>query len=141
MLFTKHTAIILYAMFTVFVVNLNAQQKIKIKKHDNSFYFHQAGIKNDTVIKFKTDLFYVKLPDSLKHSLIIYVENAQLISTKNDSLFQLIPIRGMKYSLSQPDSSFVTLLEGACTASKNINIQVYNKQTDKIILQNKFITK
>lgn len=122
-------------------ININAQQKIKVKRIDNRFFFYQAGIKNDTIIKYKSDLFFVKFPDSLQHHVVIYIQNGQLINTKNDSLFQFMPVSGMKYSLSKPDSTFITMLEGVCTASKNITIEVLNKRTDKIILKNKFLVK
>ncbi len=122
-------------------ISLTAQQKIKVKREDNRFFFFQTGKKNDTIIKNKSDLFLVKFPDSLMHSLQITIENGQLIKTKNDSLYKLVPILGMKYSLSKPDSTYIALHEGICTPSKTINIKIKDLKTEKIILQNIFLIK
>lgn len=118
-----------------------AQQKIKIKKVDNTFLFLQAGTKNDTVIKNQTDLFRIHFPDSARHQLVIHIQNAQFMKTKNDSLFRLAYIPGMKYSLSKPDTAYISLLEGICESSKNIVIAIKDVKTHKTILQHNFIVK
>lgn len=120
---------------------VSAQYAIKIKKEDNRFLFFQLGDKSDTIIKNKSDLFLIKLPDSLKTNLQIYVKNGQFLKTKSDSIFQLKSIAGMKYSHFKSDSIFNTLLEGNCTPSKTISIDFINTLTQKPILQNKFIVK
>lgn len=118
-----------------------AQYALKIKKEDNRFLFFQKGTKNDTLIKNKTDLFYIKLPDSLKNNIQIFLKNGQFVKTDNDTLYRLIQIPGMKYSHSKPDSVFITLLEGNCTPSKNISIEFINTKTQKVFLKNIFIAK
>lgn len=118
-----------------------AQYALKIKKEDNRFLFFQKGTKNDTLIKNKTDLFYIKLPDSLKSNIQIFLKNGQFVKTDNDTLYRLIQIPGMKYSHSKPDSVFNTLLEGNCTPSKNISIEFINTKTQKVFLKNIFIAK
>lgn len=129
----------LLIVFTAFSVY--AQSTIKVKREDNRFLFYQISAKKDTILKNKSDLFLIKIPDSLKHVLRIHLNNGQFIKTKKDSIFQLIPIAGMKYSHSKPDTIFNTLLEGNCTPSKTITIDFINIHNNKLILSNKFIVK
>jgi hypothetical protein len=119
----------------------SAQYSLKVKKEDNRFLFFQKGIKTDTIIKNKSDLFYIKLPDSLKNNIQIFLKNGQFIKTDTDTLYRLIHISGMKYSHSKPDSVFNTLLEGNCTPSKNISIEFINTKTQGAFLKNIFIVK
>ena len=119
----------------------SAQYSLKVKKEDNRFLFFQKGIKTDTIIKNKSDLFYIKLPDSLKNNIQIFLKNGQFIKTDTDTLYRLIHISGMKYSHSKPDSVFNTLLEGNCTPSKNISIEFINTKTQRPFLKNIFIVK
>ncbi len=119
----------------------SAQYSLKVKKEDNRFLFFQKGIKTDTIIKNKSDLFYIKLPDSLKNNIQIFLKNGQFIKTDTDTLYRLIHISGMKYSHSKPDSVFNTLLEGNCTPSKNISIEFINTKTKGAFLKNIFIVK
>ncbi|MES2762203.1 MAG: hypothetical protein V4677_08350 [Bacteroidota bacterium] len=118
-----------------------AQFAVKVKKEDNRFLFFQKGIKNDTLIKNRTDLFYIKLPDSLKQHIQIFLQNGQFTATDNDTIYRLRPIPGMKYSHSKPDTIFNTLLEGSCTPSKNISIEFINTKTQQHYLKNNFIVK
>jgi hypothetical protein len=119
----------------------SAQYALKVKKEDNRFLFFQKGIKTDTIIKNKSDLFYIKLPDSLKNNIQIFLKNGQFIKTDTDTLYRLIHISGMKYSHSKSDSVFNTLLEGNCTPSKNISIEFINTKTQGAFLKNIFIVK
>ncbi len=124
-----------------FSLSSSAQYSLKVKKEDNRFLFFQKGIKTDTIIKNKSDLFYIKLPDSLKNNIQIFLKNGQFIKTDTDTLYRLIHISGMKYSHSKPDSVFNTLLEGNCTPSKNISIEFINTKTQGAFLKNIFIVK
>ena len=133
---------ILRSLFILFFYNSSqAQYSIKIKREDNRFLFFQLGQNSDTIVKNKTDLFLIKLPDSLKQNIEIHLNNGQLTKTDNDTIYRLIPILGMKYSHSKPDSVFNTLLEGNCQSSKTISIKFINTLNQKTILQNKFIVK
>lgn len=67
--------------------------------------------------------------------------NGQLVKTEKDSIYQLKPIAGMKYSHSKPDSIFNTLLEGHCNPSKTISIEFINTNTQKAFMKNNFIAK
>ena len=128
-------------IFLFFSFTLKAQYTLKVKREDNRFLFFQLGQKSDTITKNKTDLFLIKLPDSLKTNIQIYLNNGQFIKTEKDSIYQLKPIPGMKYSHSKPDSVFNTLLEGHCNPSKLIDIEFRNTLTQKPFLKNKFIVK
>ncbi len=119
----------------------SAQYALKVKKEDNRFIFFQKGTKNDTLIKNKTDLFYIKLPDSLRQNIEILVINGQFIKTDNDTIYKLRYVPGMKYSHSKPDSIFNTLLEGNCMSTKKISIEFINTKTQKSFLKNIFIAK
>lgn len=118
-----------------------AQYSIKVKREDNRFLFFQLGQKSDTLIKNKSDLFLIKLPDSLKTNIQIFLNNGQFIKTDKDSIYQLKPIAGMKYSHTKSDSVFNTLLEGHCNPSKTISIEFINTKTQKVFLKNNFIVK
>jgi len=120
---------------------LNAQYSLKIKKEDNRFVFFQTGTKTDTILKNKTDQFVMILPDSLKGNIQIFLKNGQFIKTDKDSIYQLRPIPGMKYSHSKQDTSFLTLLEGNCEPSKTITVEFINTLTQRRILLNNFIVK
>ncbi len=103
--------------------------------------FFQAGTKNDTLIKNKTDKFVMILPDSLNGYIQVFIKNAQFIKTDKDSIYQLRPIPGMKYSHSKQDTSFITLLEGNCEPSKIISVEFINTLTQQRMLRNNFIVK
>jgi hypothetical protein len=118
-----------------------AQYSIKVKREDNRFLFFQLGQKSDTIVKNKSDLFLIKLPDSLKTNIKIFLSNGLFIKTDNDSIYQLKPIAGMKYSHSKTDSIFNTLLEGHCNPSKTVSIEFINTKTQKAFLKNNFIVK
>ncbi|MBC7695581.1 MAG: hypothetical protein H7141_09065 [Burkholderiales bacterium] len=128
-------------LLLLFSFSTNAQYAIKVKKEDNRFLFFQLGTKSDTIIKNKSDLFLIKLPDSLKNNIQIFLKNGQFIETKKDSIYRLRSVPGMKYSHSKPDSVFQTLVEGNCPPSKIITIEFINTHTQKRILQNNFIVK
>ena len=129
------------SILLLFSLSSAAQYALKVKKEDNRFLFFQKGLKSDTLIKNKTDVFYIKLPDSLKQNIQIFLKNGQFVKTNNDTLYRLIQIPGMKYSHSKTDSVFNTLLEGNCTPSKNISVEFINTKTQKVFLKNIFIAK
>ena len=118
-----------------------AQYSFKVKREDNRFLFFQMGTQTDILFKDKTDLFYIKLPDSLKHNIQIYVENGRFTTTANDTIFKLISIKGMKYSHTIVDTSFQTILEGTCPFSSTIKVEIINLKSKKALLQNKFLAK
>lgn len=132
-----------FSYYILFFISLSAsaQYSIKVKREDNRFLFFQLGQKSDTIIKNKTDLFLIKLPDSLKTNIQIYLNNGQFLKTEKDSIYQLKSIPGMKYSHSKPDTVFNTLLEGHCNPSKTISIEFINSKNQTPFLKNIFIVK
>ncbi|MCE3260816.1 MAG: hypothetical protein K0S12_2457 [Bacteroidetes bacterium] len=91
---------VLIITFFLCVSQLNAQtvKKIKVKKPaENTLFFFQKGEKSDTIVKNKNDLFYLLVSDTLKSHLIIQIENGRLQKTYNDSLYQLVHIKGISY--------------------------------------------
>ena len=134
--------LLLTIFFFTCSIAFRAQEKVKIKREDNRFLFYQIGIKSDTIMPHQSDLFFIKLPDSLKQNLQINVANGLFKSVYKDSLiYQLQIVKGMKYSHTKPDSLFITLLEGNCTPSPKIEINFLNTSTQKIIFKNIFFTK
>lgn len=120
---------------------LKSQEKFKVKKVDNRFLFFKMGAVHDTIIKNKTDLFLIHFPDSLKHVMQIEIQNGRFARTKQDSIFKLMPIKGMKYSHTKIDTAFNTLLEGPCFGTNTVDIKIMNRKTNKVILHNHFIVK
>lgn len=118
-----------------------AQSKIKIKREDNRLLFFQLVNKNDTLIKNKTDLFLIHIPDSIKKQAQLFVTNGQFVKMENDSVFKLKYVSGMKYSHNKPDSVFNTLVEGHIPRTKMITVKLTNTVTQKNILINTFIVK
>lgn len=83
----------------------------------------------------------MKLPDSLKQNIQIFIKNGQFLKTDYDTLYRLIHIPGMKYSHSKHDSILNTLLEGSCPPSKTISIEFINTKEQHSFLKNIFIAK
>ena len=104
----------------------------------NSILFHQVRFK---YVYIFIDLFLIKLPDSLRSNIQIFLSNGQFIKSENDSIYQLKSIPGMKYSHTKSDSIFNTLLEGNCIPSKTISIEFKNIATQEIFMRNNFIVK
>jgi hypothetical protein len=79
-------------------VDAQPVKKIRVKKTaENTVFFFQKGKKSDTIVKNKNDLFYLLASDTLKSNLVIHVENGTLRKSYNDSLYQLVHIKGMSY--------------------------------------------
>jgi hypothetical protein len=134
--------LLLTIFFFIFSILSNAQEKVKIRREDNRFLFYQIGNKNDSILLNRSDLFFIKLPDSLKQNLQINVENGLFKAIRKDSLtYQLQIVKGMKYSHTKPDSLFMTLLEGNCISSHKIEINFLNTLTQKVIFKNTFFIK
>jgi len=128
-------------LFILCAFHLKSQHQIKLKREDNRFLFNQIGEKNDTIFKNSTDLFFIKIPDSLNTHHKIMIENGKLNKTDKVNTYVLVPIIGMQYSHTIQDTLFETLVEGISSETKNITIIIKNTQTSKIILSNKFIIK
>ena len=118
---------------------------IYVKKESDKLIFFKKGIKSDSIVKHKSDVFYLVVPDSLKKNISLLTENAQLVPTKNDSLFLLRYLYGVKYEglylkEEKEDFKFHSLINGASAYEKNmVLIQVVNKKDDEVLIENRFI--
>jgi hypothetical protein len=130
-------------------------QKIKFQKNSSQIYFFQKG-KVDSVISPHNDLFYLVVPDSLKRSIAIYIENGKMIRSKNDSIIQLNYMSGLKYesfyiikeskdcthNKLKNEFEFVSLINGSSSYVKNkMLIQIVNKNEEKVVLENIYLYK
>ena len=126
--------------------------KLKFKKENSLIYFFQKGSKSDSISKSVHNLFYLVVPDSLKHQISIQVENGQLQKTANDSIVRLSYLKGIKYESvytrketngfdSKPAKGyeFKTMINGlAEMPADSILVQFYFKKGNGLILANKF---
>ncbi len=131
----KYAVLIISVLYTF---TIQCQTQIKIVKENNQFLFFQSGEKNDTIIKDKSDLFFLQLPDSSKQNITCYILNGQLVSTKKSNLYQLRYVPGMKYAHSYTDTLFNTTFEGNCSNSKTIQINFLNTKTHTYLLKNSY---
>lgn len=114
-------------------------------KKENPFLFFQKEIKSDSIIKDKNDVFYLIVPDSLKKSISILVENGRVELTENDSLVKLNYLFGLKYeSLFQKNVAtnkleLKTFINGATNyLRQGIMFEIIDTKTGKVILKNTF---
>jgi len=128
-------------LFLMIIISCKSQQIVKIKKEDNRLLFFQIGEKNDTIIKNKTDLFFIKLPDSLKNMIKINVENGKFFKSNGENIYKLTYIKNMKYSHTIKDTVLESLLEGVSQNSTKISVTFKNVKTSQSILNNNFFLK
>lgn len=114
-------------------------------KKEGSFIFFQKGIKSDSIIKNKSDRFYLYLPDSLRQTISVLTENGQFQRAVNDTIFKFVYLPGLKYesfytvSESKNKYDFKTLINGASDFGVNkVRIQIFDKQSGTTVLENVF---
>lgn len=128
--------------------------KIKFQKNSNLIYFFSKNSTTDSVVKSKSDVFYLVIPDSLKRFVTVYVENGKLLKTTNDSLVKLNYMPGLKYESQYvineiPDSGtkgfkkvfdLISLIDGPSSYQKNrILVKIINKKEEKVVIENVFL--
>lgn len=110
---------------------------------------------SDTISKNKSNQFYLIVPDSLKESTVVLIDNAQLLLNKNDSLVNIHYMAGFQYEniytvKETLESSikkikhyeFKSLINGTSALPLPvIKIRILNKKEDEIILENTFFYK
>ncbi len=127
---------------------------IHFRKSPGIIYFFQKTAASDTVIKNKSDLFYLLVPDSLKPLLSIQVENGRLQPTANDSMVRLEPMRGLNYEglysakeetgVAAKPKKQIQVLNSLINGSNGlgqenrIKIRFLNRKEEKVILENVF---
>jgi len=119
---------------------------IKVKKQNNLVFFYQKDLKTDTIWKYKNNLFYFILNDSLRHCTQILIDNGKFISTPNDSVIEFVFMPGLKYEakflIENKQNTFQSLINGITQFNKNeIIIKVMSSKQDTFIIENKFYYK
>lgn len=101
--FVKKLLLIISILFlSAFPFKVKAQKnaelrKIKIEKSEGNLYFYQKGTVSDSISSGDHDLFYIIVTGKKKCDTKIEVENGIFKKTKNDSVYQLVRMPGMKY--------------------------------------------
>lgn len=128
-------------------------QTIKFQKNSSFIYFFPKE-KTDSVISASNDLFYLLVPDSLKRSIAVYIENGKMTRSNTDSLVQLKYMPGLKYESLyvikeskdpsdkklKKEFEFISLINGSSSYAKNkILIQIVNKKEEKVVIENTYI--
>jgi hypothetical protein len=128
--------------------------KIKFQKNSSLIYFFSKNSSTDSVVKNKSDVFYLVVPDSLKRFVTVYVENGKLLKTTSDSLVKLNYMPGLKYESQYvinetPDAGakgfkkvfdLISLIDGPSSYQKNrILVKIINKKDEKVVIENIFI--
>ncbi|MBA3679869.1 MAG: hypothetical protein H0W73_01585 [Bacteroidetes bacterium] len=131
-------------------------QKIKFQKNSTLIYFFPKESKTDSFISTSNDLFYLVVPDSLKRSIAIYVENGKILRSGNDSIVRLSYLPGLKYESLyviketkdpgdkklKKEFEFISLINGASSYAKNkMLVQIINKNEEKVVIENVYIYK
>ncbi|MEO6302894.1 MAG: hypothetical protein ABIP51_06960 [Bacteroidia bacterium] len=148
---------IFYFLFIAGTITAQTTQKIKFQKTSNLIYFFLKNNTKDSVLSKTNDLFYFVVPDSLKKTTVVFIENGQLLKTSNDSIVRLNYMPGLKYESQfvineipqtggskslKREFNMISLINGATASQKNkINIQVVNKKEDKVLIENSFFYK
>lgn len=128
---------------------------IKVKKGNDNVFFYPKNTNSDTIIKNKTDLFYLVIKDKIKTKTTISVENGYLSKTANDSIFKLNYINGINYDcvffpteeMSPTGQTlktylFKTLVNGVSSQPKNEILVVFKYENEvKPFIENRFYFK
>jgi hypothetical protein len=134
--------------------------KIKFAKDQGFIYFFLKGDKTDTIVKDRSDIFYLLVNDSLKNSFNLCVENGRLVKTSNDSLVKFEYLPGLKYETfyskrspgsavdagidkkRPPASELNTMINGTTDRQKNtILIRITDRREEKVLIENLFYYK
>lgn len=156
-IFTRACFITLYICF---MTRSMAQEPmhIKVKRPDHSICFFQEGISSDTISTNSHDLFYMKIPASMRCGVRIEVSNGMLLEIAGDSLFRLKRIINMNYihfytsavyskTRAEKDTGacrdFVTAANGVpgSYTPHLVFIRFYNSVKDSLLLTNTFYYK
>lgn len=133
-------------------------EKIRFGKSNVIVYFFQKGAASDTIVKNKSDLFYLLVPDSLKPQLAIFVENGRLLATGNDSLVKFDFLKGLNYEsgyvAEEPETPrrgrpankkwiLRAAINGTAPAgdADKIVIRVRSRQEENVLIENVFYYK
>ncbi|MBL7919754.1 MAG: hypothetical protein JNJ40_05535 [Bacteroidia bacterium] len=144
-----------FIFFLSGTLNSQTPQKIKFQKNSLLIYFFPKE-KADSVISSSKNLFYLVIPDSLKRSIAVYIENGKMIRSSNDSIVQVSYMPGLKYeslyvikeskdpvdNKLKKEFEFISLINGSSSYTKNkLLIQIVNKKEEKVVIENVYVYK
>jgi len=145
---------IIFSAIVFFALPGSSQNKLKVtvKAGNGAVYFYHKGIKADSIIHKKNAFFYLVCKASQKKNILIHVENARLVSNKNDSLVYAEYLPGLKYeawfvnlkdSLNSDGTIYSermqlhSFLNGTSTMDRNqIRVQIFMKKENELIFDN-----
>lgn len=119
-------------------------KSIKVRKENDLIVFYQKGKKCDSLSMKKDHYFVLIVPKTLKETIHISIENGQLVQTKNDSLFKLNLLPGMKYeSLWEKDerknNHFKTLVNGTNEAvQQKLEVKFFETSKASVLMEKTF---
>ncbi len=141
--------ILFFLVFNFSFLQAQRPEKIRFKKQE-SFVFFQYGTPADTISPGKGDLFFLRVPDSLKTDLVIYSTNGSFRHTTNDTLITFRYVSGINYETfflkedtginhGKPEFSFHSKVNGASAGDKNeIIFRVFVRGQQQPLMVNRF---
>lgn len=151
MSFDKNTCLLIFISLLLHFSSAFSQNTARLHlKREKTFLFFQKGAKSDSIAKNSRDVFYLIVPDSMKETMSIVIDNGRLKPTVNDSLRQIDYLPGLKYehlyqkSGDQQSATFrmLSLINGTSEIAANkIRIRFFNKKDNQVILENVFFYK
>jgi hypothetical protein len=146
-----------YSFLSVFflLVSLDSfgqkTQSFRVRKPEGDLIFYQKGQVSDSLLTTKTNEFVLIVPEGMKKYLRVFLDNAQLVKTENDSVFHVNFIRGLAYECyyssyhkkhEKDNWEFLTLVNGVVPIpSQKVKIEIVDVRNQSIILTNTFYFK
>jgi hypothetical protein len=136
-----------------------AQTKLKVvvRAEEGLIYFYKKGPVADSTFNKKNTSFYLVCKPSQKKNILISIDNARLMASKNDSLVYAEYLPGLKYEawyvhsedslnsnekVKQDKMSLTSFLNGTTEFEKSrMRIQIYLKDKNELILENTYYYK
>jgi hypothetical protein len=126
--------------------------KVVVRANDGLVYFYKEGVNADSTLTKEYASFYLICRERQKNNVLIYIDNARLMATENDSTVYAEYLPGLKYEawfVQSEDSLgaegkiqrgkmvFTSFLNGTTQVEKHkIRIQIYLKKENELILEN-----
>jgi hypothetical protein len=147
----KYKFLMAFLLLTSLNVISQKTQSFRVRKPEGDLIFYQKGQMSDSLITNKTREFVLIVPEGMKKYLRIFLDNAQLVKTENDSVFNVNFIRGLAYECyyssyhkkNEKDNwEFLTLVNGVVPIpSQKIKIDIVDVRNQAILLSNVFYFK
>ncbi|MCU0359993.1 MAG: hypothetical protein MUF75_04630 [Bacteroidia bacterium] len=136
-----------------------AQTKLKVlvRAEEGLIYFYKKGPVTDSTFTKTNTLFYLVCKPSQQRNILIGIDNARLMASKNDSLVYAEYLPGLKYeawfvqsedslsadgTIQKGKMVFTSFLNGTTQVdTSRIRIQIYLKKENELILENTYYLK